>query len=208
VLKNMGHATVRPLGFELLFLPEVLAFSTAGALVAWRRPRMPAGWLLLAVGLVWTMVGALTVYVDQALVSGLGGRPGGAFAAWLLNWVWILAFVALGLFFLLFPDGQLPGRGWQVVLWANIGGSALVLIARVFMPPHLIALEVASCSVGSGGRAGIRIPASAWSRSDRSSTPPAAPRNLRRLKGGFVTPAPWVPVWRSMPPPGRLRRRR
>jgi DNA-binding SARP family transcriptional activator len=156
VVKSIGQTTVGPPGLEyLLFLPEVLAFSTAGALVARRRPRMAAGWLLLAVGLAWTMVGALDGYVRHFLVADWGSLPWGAVAAWVLNWVWVPAFIALGLFFLLFPDGRLPGRRWGVVLWANVGGFALVLVGRAFMPGPMAEVPAIANPFGIPGAGGI-----------------------------------------------------
>ena len=155
VLKNVGHTPGRSPTYEnLLFLP-VLAFSTAGALVAWRRPRLPAGWLLFAVGAVWTVVGVLDEYVNHILVAGPGSPRSGALAAWLLNWVWVLAFVALGLFFLLFPDGRLPGRSWRVVLWAGTAGSTLVLAGRAFMPGPMAEAPAIANPFGIHGGGGI-----------------------------------------------------
>jgi DNA-binding SARP family transcriptional activator len=72
-----------------LVAAELLAFAGSGALVAARPPRLPAGWLLLAVGLVWTVVAALDAYV-RVHPSPL--------PAWLLNWIWVPAFTALALF--------------------------------------------------------------------------------------------------------------
>jgi DNA-binding SARP family transcriptional activator len=155
-LKIVDQARARPAGFEELpFLPEVLAFSTAGALVARRRPRMPAGWLLLVVGLAWTMVGALDEYVHRVLAIRSDDLPYGAFAGWLLNWMWIPAFTALGLFFLFFPDGRLPGRRWRVVLWSNIGGFVLVLVGRAFMPGPLAEGPAITNPFGITGAGGI-----------------------------------------------------
>jgi DNA-binding SARP family transcriptional activator len=155
-LKIIGQAEVGSTGLaDLLFLPEVLAFSTAGALVARRQPGMPAGWLLLIVGLAWMMVGALDEYVRRVLAIGSGSLPYGALGGWLLNWVWIPAFTALGLFFLFFPDGRLPGRRWRVVLWANIGGFGLVLVGRAFMPGPLAEVPAITNPFGIGGAQGI-----------------------------------------------------
>jgi DNA-binding SARP family transcriptional activator len=138
VLDNVGQTGGRagppqPAYVHLLFL-EMLAFSTAGALIAWRRPSFPAGWLLMAVGLGWTAVGALDGYVHRMLAAGRAAAPVTPFAAWLLNWVWLVAFGAVGLFFVLFPDGRLPGRSWRVVVWAGAAGSALMLASRAFAP--------------------------------------------------------------------------
>src|SRR5262245_28458828 len=80
-LRSMGQPPGEPSGFEdLPFVPGVMAFSTAGALVAWRRPRMAAGWLLIAVGLIWTVGGVLDAYIGHAAYTGPPGQPGAAIA--------------------------------------------------------------------------------------------------------------------------------
>ncbi len=71
-----------PVAEVLLLFVEVLAFTTAGALVASRRPGNPIGWLLLAEGLVWELVASLDAYVRDISVSRPGGLSGGALAAW------------------------------------------------------------------------------------------------------------------------------
>ncbi len=140
--------------YDLLFyVPEVLAFATAGALVAWRRPRIMAGWLLFVVGLVWTLVGALHAYVNHALADGPGVAPTVAIAAWVANWIWMLAFGAMWMFFLLFPNGRLPSPRWRVIAWVGAAGGALVLIGRGLMPGPLAEFPeiVNPISIHSGG---------------------------------------------------------
>jgi hypothetical protein len=71
-----------PAAEEFLFVVEILAFTTAGALVASRRPGNPIGWLLLAEGLVWEVVAALDAYVRDVPAARPAGLPGAALAAW------------------------------------------------------------------------------------------------------------------------------
>src|SRR6266511_3307976 len=125
-LDAVGPSPKSPLGEVVALVVEVLAFTTAGALVASRRPESPIGWLLLAEGLVWELVGCLDAYVRYSMVPRPGALPGGALAAWVLNWVWIPAFGIQVLFFLLFPDGRVPGSRWRVVLWLALAGVVVV----------------------------------------------------------------------------------
>src|SRR6266540_3961816 len=127
-LDAVGPSPKSPLGEVVALVVEVLAFTTAGALVASRRPESPIGWLLLAEGLVWELVGCLDAYVRYSMVPRPGALPGGALAAWVLNWVWIPAFGIQVLFFLLFPDGRVPGSRWRVVEGV---GSPLLGLAEV-----------------------------------------------------------------------------
>jgi signal transduction histidine kinase len=127
-----------PSAHEVLpFVPEVMAFCTAGGLVAWRRPSMPAGWLLIGVGLIWTLVGVLHAYVVRALATGTSGQRVVVLAAWLSNWIWVLAFAALGFFFLLFPNGRLPGPRWRIVAWGAVAGFGLTIVGLAFTPGPL-----------------------------------------------------------------------
>jgi hypothetical protein len=105
-LDAVDPAAGSPVGVQLPLVLEVLAFTTAGALVASRRPRNPVGWLLLAEGLTWELVGSLAAVTRHAQVTEPGRLNLEALAAWTLNWVWIPAFGVLVLLFLLFPDGR------------------------------------------------------------------------------------------------------
>src|SRR6266496_1343719 len=158
-LDAVGPSPKSPLGEVVALVVEVLAFTTAGALVASRRPESPIGWLLLAEGLVWELVGCLDAYVRYSMVPRPGALPGGALAAWVLNWVWIPAFGIQVLFFLLFPDGRVPGSRWRVVLWLALLSSVSTFAARAFMPGPLTEAP-AGCSDGSSN--GWRSPGS-WS---------------------------------------------
>jgi hypothetical protein len=153
-LAAVGPSTT-PLAEDLLFVIEVLAFTTAGALVAARRPANPIGWLLLAEGLVWELVASLDAYVRDAMIARSGALPGGTVAAWVGNWVWVPAFTIQAAFFLLFPDGRVPGSRWRVVLWLAAIGAVLVLAARVFMPGPLAEAPAIVNPVGLRGNGGL-----------------------------------------------------
>jgi hypothetical protein len=144
-----------PAAEEFLLAVEVLAFTTAGALVASRRPGSPIGWLLLAEGLVWEVVAALDAYVRHVPAANPAGLPAGPLAAWVLNWVWIPAFGIVVLLFLLFPDGRLPGRRWRVVLGLAALGSVLNVAARVLMPGPLAEAPAIVNPLGVRGSIGL-----------------------------------------------------
>ena len=62
---TLAYAAVHPLLGNLggsglnvsLVIVFVGAFATVGALLAWKRPRNPLGWLLSAIGLVYAVAG-------------------------------------------------------------------------------------------------------------------------------------------------------
>jgi len=67
--------------------------------------------------------------------------PGGAWAAWLGNWISAVVFPGgLSLFaFLLFPTGRLPSRRWRVVAWSAVAAS-LLAVAPTWVDPDRISV--------------------------------------------------------------------
>jgi signal transduction histidine kinase len=127
-----------PTSYELpVVVTTALAFSSAGGLIALRGRTMRVGWLLLAVGLTWSTTASAGAYLRHQRAIGSGSPTAERHAAWVLNWSWIFAFVALFMFFLTFPDDRLPGRRWRIVVWALAIGSVLQLAERVLMPGPL-----------------------------------------------------------------------
>ena len=99
-----------------------LGFGGLGAVVASRRPRLPAGWLMLVVGLASGAV-SLAAAVAATVLPGNPDSDAGALAFWLSTWLWVPAYVpAVTLLLLVLPDGPLPGPFWRVAT----GVAALV----------------------------------------------------------------------------------
>src|SRR5215212_4100240 len=116
---------LRPgLGFAVLTGVLWLAFPTVGALIASRLPTNPIGWLFCGIGLLYTGERFTQAYADYALLENIA-LPGGEFMAWLSACV-SFGGLTLGVFLiLLFPEGWLPSRRWQLVAWGGIFGAAL-----------------------------------------------------------------------------------
>src|SRR5262245_32736144 len=88
---------------QLMFVPSTLAFLTAGALIAARRPRNPIGWLLLASGMVDSLGGVAEGYWRYALVVQPGALPGGRVMLWVNTRPYELSVIFAMLLVLLFP---------------------------------------------------------------------------------------------------------
>jgi hypothetical protein len=112
---------------DLLVSVPILAFPLVGALVASRRPHNPIGWICLADGLLWMLLGLLDYYSVYG-VAQPGSIPFPAAMAGLSLWLWVPTVGLLAIYLvLLFPDGRLPSRKWRPLAW--LSGAIIVLVS-------------------------------------------------------------------------------
>jgi hypothetical protein len=118
-----------------------LPFVAVGALVAWRRPGNPIGWLMLAGGACGLLSNDAGAYA--ALRYDLGYRlPAGPLAVLLVP-TWSLFALSLAVVVLLFPDGRLPSSRWRWVLWSYVLlGAAWPAIVYVITSQALLSGRV------------------------------------------------------------------
>src|SRR5260370_40162571 len=93
----------------------IAAFATVGAVLAWKRPGNPIGWLLSATGLAYAAgsFNVLLLHFPRTLT--------------LASWVGFTFLLGIGLcvfVVLLFPTGHLPSRRWRPVPLAAAAGLA------------------------------------------------------------------------------------
>ena len=125
----------------------MLTYPFVGTLLAVRRPRNPLGWLLLLLGLGFTLSFFSTEYIARAAISGWP-LPGAVWVAWLSTWTFVLnVSIAFGWIPLLFPTGRVLSPRWVPVAWAigivtAVGAAAAALdpvelegVGAVFMNP-------------------------------------------------------------------------
>jgi hypothetical protein len=124
------------------------AFGVAGFLVAWRQPRNPLGWIILAVAGLWALSGDASFYAVADYRLRHGTLPLG-WVALLAQPFWAPAIVLTGPIVLLFPDGRLPAPRWRWLLWPYLGVAALWLLGTVAVTVGAIAGH--RTSVDSGG---------------------------------------------------------
>ena len=102
----------------LIAASVMLTYPFVGTLLAVRRPRNPLGWLLLLLGLGFTLSFFSTEYVARATVSGWP-LPGAVWVAWLSSWTLVLnVSIAFGWIPLLFPTGRVLSPRWVPVAWS------------------------------------------------------------------------------------------
>ena len=106
------------------------SFATMGALLAWKRPGNPIGWLLSAIGMCYAFgaVGLLLAHFPQTLTL----------ANW-LSWMWLFGLGLTVFVLLLFPTGTLPSRRWRPVAWVAAAGLAGWVLGNAFAPTILSA---------------------------------------------------------------------
>ena len=114
------------------FLLMVLSFDVVGILITTRRPGNSIGWIVLAIGLSWSLgdvVGGLASYgIDH-------GWAGADVLEAVLQPLWAppIALSAIYLI-LLFPDGHLPSPRWRGFAWAVGIGVAVAILAMLLVP--------------------------------------------------------------------------
>jgi len=120
-------------GFGLI---ASLVFAVCGALLAFKRPENPVGWLFGAVGIAFAALTLGDVYAGVALVRGDEGGINYQ-VGWFNSWSWII-FVGLVAFaILLFPSGHLPGPRWRLGARLMAAGFVLGCLAFAFAPGPL-----------------------------------------------------------------------
>jgi hypothetical protein len=121
------------------------AFATVGALLAWKRPGNPIGWLLSATGLAVAVAvfGVFLAHFPRTLT--------------LANWLGCMYLLGFGLcvfVVLLFPTGHLPSRRWRPVAWAAGAGLAGWVLGCAFAPTIITTSPTMRNSLGVTGPAG------------------------------------------------------
>ena len=124
----------------------IVGFATVGALLAWKRPANPIGWLLSATGLSYAVafIGLLLLQFPRTRI----------WSNW-LGWLWFFGIGFVVFVLLLFPTGTLPSRRWRPVGWAAAAALAGWAIGNAFAPTIISAGSPALHNpIGVAGPAG------------------------------------------------------
>src|SRR5215203_1918808 len=127
------------LGLSLAVLAGVLAlaYPTVGALIASRLSTNPIGWIFCGVGLLYAAQRLTEAYADYALLETFA-LPWGEYVAWFSALAEFSGRILAVVFvMLLFPDGRLLSRRWQIVAWMAVFGAALIAVNDAFYPGNL-----------------------------------------------------------------------
>lgn len=121
-------------GQNLVLSVVVAAFPVAGILIATRRPGNAIAWILLLIGVCWTL--PTSPYTEYSyLIHPL------PLSNWVLafgQWTWVPAIGLIGTYLLLlYPDGHLPSPRWRWLGWLS-GLTLAVASALILVSPGLI----------------------------------------------------------------------
>jgi hypothetical protein len=112
-------------------------FALVGFVVAWRKPRNPLGWVILAMAGFFALSEDASYYTVADYRLHHGGLPLGSVAL-LAQPGWAPGLVLIGLAFLLFPDGRPPSARWRWVVWVYaavaflwIGGAVELTLGAI-----------------------------------------------------------------------------
>jgi signal transduction histidine kinase len=99
-------------------------FATVGALLGWKRPANPIGWLMSATAASY----ALAAGAGLLLLNFPRTRAWGNWVGWLFGFgIGFVVFVLL-----LFPTGSLPSRRWRPVAWTAGAGMVAWAVGNAF----------------------------------------------------------------------------
>jgi signal transduction histidine kinase len=129
---------VPKLGSEFGFKGYAIAFALVvgglGLLLADRRPQNPIGWIFCALGVIAGTMALTTEYARWALIHEGGRPPGGLYAAWLQEWVWIPLIVGLGVVGWIFPEGRFLSRRWRTAMMVACALAAVPTVLNALLP--------------------------------------------------------------------------
>ncbi len=125
----------------------LIGYVTVGAMIASRDARNLVGWLLLAVGIAWSVSSLGEAY------ALLADAPGRGIVGLVAQSCWYIWFILIGIAVpLLFPNGRLLSPRWRPVVWITASALVLSIVGTGLKPGRLdLSVPVANPLAASGG---------------------------------------------------------
>ena len=116
-------------GFRGFTLVMAAPYVIVGTAIAIRAPGNRIGRLLLVMGALYLFAGVANEYALRGLLFKPGSLPGAIYAAWYLQWAWVVMFGAVMFVFLLFPNGRFASPRWKRFSFVALGSMVLGVVA-------------------------------------------------------------------------------
>jgi len=125
----------------------LIGYVTVGAMIASRDARNLVGWLLLTVGIAWSVSSLGEAYVL------LADAPGRGIVGLVAQSCWYVWFTLIGIAVpLLFPTGRLLTPRWWPAVWITASALVLSIVGAGLKPGPLdLSVPVANPLAASGG---------------------------------------------------------
>lgn len=117
-----------------LYLVTLSAIATVGAVIAFRRPRNPVGWLFIALALNELVATTGIEYGTYVLFTSPGAGPAAETLVWVGQWQVALSLGIFALVLLLYPDGHLPSPRWRPLAVAGGVVAAAAAMTAAIQP--------------------------------------------------------------------------
>jgi hypothetical protein len=133
----------------LAFVVPILAFSLVGSVIARRRPENLIGWLLVTIGLLWSVVVAGAFASTWALKTGSLPKTVGEWID-LATVAWVPALGLIGTQLpLRLPDGKLPSPRWRWFSRITLVLIALAVVGLATAPGEVESVKGTANPIGS-----------------------------------------------------------
>lgn len=137
--------------FSYMLLP--VSAATVGAIVAWRRPHNPVGWLVAALGWMSCWQCVTVGYAIQGLFGTIR-LPLAEISAWAFSWSGMWVGVLAGNLLVRFPDGRVTEARARFCAALLIAAAAFASFALAFRQGPLLVLPEVANPFGVAGASG------------------------------------------------------
>jgi hypothetical protein len=155
---NRAHPGLHLFDYWALLTVIAAAASPVGAVIAWRRPENPIGWIICALGLNSAIEHFASQYAIYALLANPGAFAGGAALAWLSSWFWVPGIGLFVFLLLLSPNGRLPSARWRWLAWLCVLALTVGTISAAFLPGSVEWIRPIENPLGIEGAGGLLGP--------------------------------------------------
>jgi hypothetical protein len=139
-LQVLTHTYLQNFGFPALLTITLVAglIYVLGAVIVWRHPRSPIGWLWCALPMVWAIDLFSYGYAYYGLIAHPGSLPGASAMLIWQSWTGGSFVIILSMLLILrFPDGRLLSARWAGVAWLAAGAISVYLPLDALEPGPL-----------------------------------------------------------------------